>query len=578
VIATTESLGISLARSLQAAGVGHVFGVPGGQTMPLYGGILETDGIEHILMRDERSAVCAADAYSRITRRIGVCDATVGPGATNLVSGVAEAYGSSVALLAIIADIPRNWEHRRARGNASQAIDQTSIFAGISKWVARVMSAEALDDCLRVGVHVATSGRPGPVVLCIADDVFCGPSAGDAGSQISQVHTPAERFAPDPHRVSAASRLLAAARRPVIVAGGGAVASGAHAGLHRLAGLLECPVVTTMSGKSLFEEHHRLALGVCGSMGNPVANRAISEADLVCYVGCKAGQAATLSYATPAPGTSVIQVDIDPEEIGRNFPDTLALVGDAQCAVDVLLQHLEDDTRRTSGWDVAALRSDLADWIAAESTSPANAPDAGLRPQWITATVGGWASADDALVADASLVAGWTANFYPVRRAGQHALSPRGLAGIGWGPPAAVGAAVARRELELGGRTVLFSGDGAFAYSLGELEVMRRLSLPVTSVILNNSTLGWIKHIQEFTLSDYLSVDFCDVDFSRVAEGFGVPAWRVTEPDQLHEALRSSESVDGPCLIEVVSDETETAVLSIAEQRARPGGGFQGEL
>ena len=158
MIETTESVGVRVARGLKEAGVGHVFGVPGGQTLPLYGGILETPGIEHVLMRDERGAAYAADAYSRITGRVGVCDATVGPGATNLVSGIAEAYGSSVAVLAIIADIPRGWEHRRARGNASQAIDQTSMFTGISKWVARVTSADALDDCLRVALTVATSG------------------------------------------------------------------------------------------------------------------------------------------------------------------------------------------------------------------------------------------------------------------------------------------------------------------------------------------------------------------------------------------------------------------------------------
>ena len=166
MIATTETVGVRLARGLRAAGVGHVFGVPGGQTLPLYGGILETPGIEHVLMRDERGAACAADAYSRITGRVGVCDATVGPGATNLVSGIAEAYGSSVAVLAIIADIPRDWEHRRTRGNASQALDQASMFTGISKWVARVTSAAALDDCLRVapdGCHERSPRAGGAV-------------------------------------------------------------------------------------------------------------------------------------------------------------------------------------------------------------------------------------------------------------------------------------------------------------------------------------------------------------------------------------------------------------------------------
>jgi acetolactate synthase I/II/III large subunit len=577
VIATAETVGVRVARGLRAAGVGHVFGVPGGQTLPLYGGILETPGIEHVLMRDERGAACAADAYSRITGGIGVCDATVGPGATNLVSGIAEAYGSSSAVLAIIADIPRDWEHRRTRGNASQALDQASMFTGISKWVARVTSAAALDDCLRVALAVATSGRPGPVVLSITDDVFGGP-AGDSRPALEPVHAPAQRSLPEHGRIAAAAHALGACERPIVVAGGGAVASDAYDELRALAERLACPVVTTMSGQGILEEHHPLSLGVCGSMGNPVANRALAEADTVVYIGCKSGQAATLNYTTPASPVAVIQIDIDPEELGRNHPQTLALAGDARATLVALLAELGAAAAEATCWDVGSRRSDLSAWISARCEAPFNAPEAGLRPPWITATVAAHTSADDAVVADASLVAGWTANFMPVRRVGRQALAPRGLAGIGWGAPAAVGAAVARRELGLPGRTVLFSGDGAFAYSVAELEVMRRLELPITAVILNNRTLAWIKHIQEFALDDYVSVDFCDVDFSQVAKGFGVPAWRVSTPAQLDEALRAAGSASGPALIEVLTDPTETPVLSIAEHRARPRGHFEGEM
>ena len=480
-------------------------------------------------------------------------------------------------MLAIIADIPRDWEHRRTRGNASQALDQSPMFAGISKWVARVTSPAALEDCLRVALAVATSGRPGPVVLSIADDVFAAP-AGESRTAIEPVCAPRERYAPDPARTTAAAQSLSASGRAIVVAGGGAVASGAHDELRELAESLGAPVVTTMSGQGILADHHRLSLGVCGSMGNPVANRALADADIVVYVGCKAGQAATLNYTTPAAGTAVIQIDIDPEEVGRNHPQTLALVGDARQALAALLAELGSGQRPATEWDIAARREELAAWISARCEAAFASPEAGLRPQWITAAVAAHSSEDDAYVSDASLVAGWTANYLPVKRAGQHALAPRGLAGIGWGAPAAVGTAVARRELGLPGRTVLFCGDGAFTYSVGELEVMRRLNLPVTAVILNNRTLGWIKHIQEFALSDYLSVDFCDIDFSLVAKGFGIPSWRVTAPAELDEALRTAGSQRGPALIEVVTDPIETPVLSIAEHRAAPRGHFRGEL
>ena len=394
------------------------------------------------------------------------------------------------------------------------------------------------------------------------------------------VHAPRERFGPDPVRVAARGARTDGVAPAILVAGGGAVASGAFDGVRALAELLECPVVTTMSGQGTLEEHHRLSLGVCGSMGNPIANSAIADADTVVYIGCKAGQAATLNYTTPAAGTTVIQIEIDPEEIGRNLP------ADARAGRRRALRAGRADGRAGAG-----RRRTVMEWDVGRP--PRRAVGLGV------AAVGGAVQLTRGRAA-AAVDHRDGRRAHLGRRCGRGRREPgggldrpttsrsSGRAGTRWRRAAwRASAGVPRRRWELRWHGASWvcrvarcssPGDGAFAYSVAELEVMRRLELPVTAVILNNRTLGWIKHIQEFALDDYLSVDFCDVDFSQVAKGFGVPAWRVSTPEQLDEALRAAGATAGPALVEVVTDPTETPVLSISEHRAAPRRPFQGEL
>lgn len=558
------TVGDRLAQLLAESGVDRVFGVPGGQTLPLYEGIRKSGGaISHVLMRDERSAGFAADAYARLTGKVGVCDATVGPGATNLLSPLAEAHCSSIPMLAIISDIPRSWEHRRLRGNASQAMEQLEMFKPVSKWQVTLSEPASLENVLDQALRVAVSGRPGPVVLAVPDDV------GDVDIQWQRRVRPSAAFprhrsAPDPTQVQAARHALAQAKKPVLLVGGGVHTSGAGREVAQLARLMGAPVVTTITGKGVMAETDPQVFGVTGSMGSPKANEVVAQADLVFFIACKAGQLATFGYDRPAPGVATIHLDIDPEEIGRNFPDSIALVCDARLGLADLLAALGSD-RFAYEWNLDALRQDCRQWYDHITLRP-QVPGEPLKAQAVTRIIDEAMEPGDLAVCDASLPSGWAAVYLRLKEAGRAYLAPRGLAGLGWGAPAAIGAALARPQAK---RVFLFAGDGGYAFSMQELEVMVRLNLPVVTCLFNNNILGWIKHVQKARYGDnHISTDFNHIDFATVAQGFGARGYKVNSLDELRDALGKERQPQGPAIIDMNTDQWETPVLRNASGKA----------
>jgi len=552
-------VGHRMAELLVEYGIEYVFGVPGGQTLSLYEGIMRQNGkIRHVLMRDERSAGFAADAHARITGKTGVCDATVGPGATNLVSSIAEAYNASIPVLAIISDISRAWEHRRTRGNASQAMKQLEIFSTISKWQTTLNAPSPLDDVVDAAFRVATTGKPGPVVLSIPEDVFWATAAEPKSVDRSRgAIFPRHRFGPDPEAVKRARDAILRSHKPVLLVGGGALISNAGEEVRALAEHLDSPVCTTITGKGIIEETHPLVFGVCGSMANPIANQVIAEADLVMFVGTKAGQLATFGYDMPKPGVPTIHVDMDPEEIGRNFPDSLPMVSDVRLAIRDLLGLLGKDRPQTD-WGKEKLAQMREDWYKSAVDKKAKDGDP-MKPQAIMDVVNRLITEEDMVVCDASLASGWAAAYCRMLKPGRRFLAPRGLAGLGWGAPAAIGAALATGKKQ---RILLFAGDGGFAYSVQELAVMARLELPVVTILFNNDTLAWIKHVQKNRFKDsFISTDFRHIDFAMVARGFGARAYTVQTLDALQSALEKEKAPNGPAVIDMFTDQWETPVL-----------------
>jgi acetolactate synthase-1/2/3 large subunit len=571
--------GALLADLLIEHGVRHVFGVPGGQTLALYDGILDrAPMLQHVLTRDERSAAYAADSYARITGRAGVCDATVGPGAAKLPSGLAEALGASVPVVALVSDLPARLDPHRYRSAASQALDQSAMLAPVTKWHATVADPVTMPALVRQAFREATTGRPGPVVLFLPQDVLDGPAAdpaagetGDApfggppGTSARFGRFPAFRPPPEAGDVAAAADVLRRAQRPFILAGGGIMHSGAGAELTSLAEQTSAAVGTTLSGKGAIAEDHPLSVGVTGSMGTSAAAAALAEADVVLLAGTKASGGATFSWTLPRADQAVLQLDIDPAELGRAFPLRAALLGDARPGLQALTAALAGPA--APGQQPADSRvPDRARWRArigeltsawrAERDSERASDAIPIAPQRVLADIEAALGPEDVLVCDASLASGWGGVYLEQRLPGRRVLCPRGQAGLGYALPAAIGVATAHP----GGRTIVLTGDGALGYAAGELATVVEHGLPVTVVVLNNRSFGWIRWYRRITFGrGWEDNDFADVAFADVARGFGLHGERVTEPARLAPALRAALS-GKPALLDVVTEAWQTPI------------------
>ncbi|HEY7033870.1 MAG TPA: thiamine pyrophosphate-binding protein [Thermomicrobiales bacterium] len=546
-------VGDLLAEILATAGVEHVFGVPGGQTRPLYDGIFDRrPRIDHVLVRDERSGIYAADGYARASGRLGVCDATVGPGATNLVSGLAEALNSSTPLLAIVADIPRDQEHHRLFGQISQGFRQADTLRPVAKALFRLDDPSTAASTIATAIQTALSGRPGPVVLEIPDDVFAGPVPLQDLPALSTCY-PLDRAVAPSDALDRAAALLRAGERPILLVGSGAVWSGAWEEVAQLAEKLAAPVLTSITGKGIISDAHPLSAGVAGVFGRTGANHLLAAADTIFAIGCKLGQLTTFSWRYPRPDQRLIQLDVDSDAISSSARE--ALVGDARDTLRILLDLLQTEPSRSS-WGttaVAAARDAWQTYNATLATEPGT-----VDPRDVVDAIAMTIGPDDVLVCDASLVSGWGAAYLPIRQPGRRFMAPRGLAGIGWGGPAALGAQTA---LGSTGRAIALIGDGAWGYSLAEVETAVRRNLPITFVILNNSSLAWVLHDRRDT-GKALSCDFLDTDYAAAATAFGATGIRVGPTDDLETALAAALRSDQSTLLDIKSSRLLSPVLS----------------
>jgi acetolactate synthase-1/2/3 large subunit len=546
-----EHAGRTLVDLLCAHGVSVVFGLPGGQTNALYDGIAHDDRIEHVDVLDERSAAYAADAYARLTGRVGVCDATVGPGAAKLPSGLAEAFNSSIPVLAIVSDLPRATASRRYRGATSQALDQEALLHPVTKWVGVAGRPEDLGPIVRRAFREATSGRPGPVAVIIPQDVLDGPPPGDP--QAEDPHAagfgrfPSLPAPPDSGSVAAISALIAGAQRPLVVIGGGANRAGIGAQVDRLAGA-SVAVATTLSGKGAADERAGLALGVLGALGNPAAIAAAAEADVLILAGTKWGSGTTAGWTLPVAGQRVAQIDIDPVELGRDQPVDAIACADAVAtlaSLDLSPSNRESWRARIAEIKAGWLRDRAALW------SSAAVP---IDPQRVMGELSRVITAEDVVIADASLSSGWVGSFIESGEHGPRTLFPRGLAGLGWALPAAIGA------IEAGApRVVAVMGDGAAPYAIGELATLARSGVPLLLVVLNNSSYGWIRWYRRVAFGrGWEEPDLPETRFADVATAYGLRAVRIDDPEALAEVFGGA--IEGATLVEVVTSVWETPI------------------
>lgn len=552
----------AIIETLKKRGVDAIFGVPGGQTLALYDAIAKGDGsLRHITVLDERSGSYAADAYARSSGRLGVCDGTVGPGATNLISGLAEALNSSSPVLAIVSELLTETIHLSEWGSASQGSDQVELLRPVCKKVYAVRDPHELPYLLNRAISQAIGGRPGPVAIIVPMDVFekeLEPSR--LGSISLHDAPPAPRYVADPEAVARAAAIAVQAEKPVILAGGGAIGADAGAAVVELARLIDAPVATTWTGKGVIAEDDRLSLGVVGaSAGLPGTQAVVNDADAVIMIGAKSAQNSSFRWAFPRADQKVVHIDIDPSEMSRIFRTDASLVGNADLVVGQLIDAVKalGGRKDSVGWidtcaaAVTAARDDMAAQMALDIVP--------VAPQRVVAAMAAAADEDDILVCDASFSSAWGAMFWPVKKAGRRCVFPRGMAGLGFGLPAALGAAAANPKAQ----AFLLAGDGGFAYSVQELAVAALHNLRVRAVVINNGHYGWIKHSYKARFGGELPQNrLPEIDFRKVAEGFGCMAIRVERPEDLDAAFAKAKGVDGPVLIEVITCAEESPVTA----------------
>ncbi|MGH9246832.1 MAG: thiamine pyrophosphate-binding protein [Acidimicrobiales bacterium] len=557
--------GGTLVDLLVAHDVRFVFGVAGGQTAALYDAI--GDGrheIAHVAVRDERSAAYAADAYARTTGAVGVCDATVGPGTAKLPSGLGEAFNSSIPVVALVSELPTTTEARRYRGATSQALDQEALLAPVTKWTATVRRIDDLAPIVRRAFREATTGRPGAVAVICPQDILDGePAAIEPDPNARRfARFPALPVPAAPADAEGAATILTRAQRPLLVLGGGARAAGAGAAALRLVDAAGVGVATTLSGKGCVDERHPLAVGVLGTLGSGSARAAAEETDLLVLVGTKLGSGASLGWSLPRPGQRTVQIDVDPSELGRDHPVDALVMADARLGLEAIHTALARMDRGATANLRAEWRRRLAElgdeWRAARDQERGSSATP-VAPQRVMGVLQVLLETDDVVVADASLSSGWVGSYIECTAGGPMTLFPRGLAGLGWAIPAAIGAAVATTDR----RVVAVMGDGAAAYAVGELATIGQAGWPVKMVVLNNTSLGWIRWYRRINFGrGWDEPDAPATDFAALAAAYGIPSQRVESPDDVGPALGKAMAADGPALVEVVTAVWETPIAS----------------
>lgn len=557
----SETVADAIAAALVRHEIEFVFGQSNPTALML---AVEKAGIRQLLYRTENAAGAMADAYSRISNRIGVVAAQNGPAAALMVAPMAEALKASIPMLVVVQEVPASQRDR----NAFQEFDHFALFAGVSKWIRRLDDPDRAAEYVDHALVAANSGRPGPVVLLLAKDMLRSPSnAAGAKRQQSLASFPIDRPRPEARAVEAAAELLAKAESPIAIVGGGVHASNATQELSRLIEVGQFPVATTFMGKGAIDETGALSLGVAanitGANGPASAhNELIASADVVLLIGTRTNENGTEAWTLTSPNARYIHVDVDSLEVGRNY-EALRLVGDAKSAIADITAMLKQEDLSKRQESAPALAEQVS--VARERRASAILPEmsSGARPimpQRLMADLDQLIGPDDIVVADASYSSVWVTGYLTARKAGQRFLTPRGIAGLGWGLPFAMGAKLARPCAKVVGLV----GDGGFAHVWGELEMAVREDIPVVLIVLNNSQLAMQRHGELLGFGETTTgIEFNTVDHAAVAHSVGAVGVRIEDPEDFAPALRQALASHTITVLDVVSCPNAFAPLRI---------------
>ncbi len=554
-----------LVQTLRDHGVEHIFGLPGDTGMAFYDALYHEPGITHVMTRDERSASFMADVYARVANRLGVTEGPSGGGATYIIPGVAEAHGSAVPLLCLTSDTPIAQQHR----NVLTELDQVALFRPVTGWSERVPVADAMGDATRRAIRMALAGRPGATHLSLPADVLDGevqnPVERGTDERLSD-RLPMSRPRADRDEVARAAEMIVAASRPVIVAGGGVLASGAWNVLSELAESCGIPVATSINGKGAIDETSPVSIGVVGGNGaRTYANAWVTEADLVVFIGTRTDSTTTDHWKLPSreQPPMTIHLDVAEREIGNTYPNGAVLLGDARATLEDLRDALHSaaprllERSRDRLARLDAQRTQYFDQVGAAARSDAWP----MKPQRVVREMREVLDDEVVIVADPGTPTPYLGAQFPLRRPGRTTVIPRAHGGLGYALPGVVGAAYAAGER----RVIGMMGDGSFGMSVGELETIARLGLPVVLIQTANQTFGWIKELQHLYHGErYYSVDFHGVAYADIARGFGLDGVEIKDPDAFAPALRAALESGRPTFINVQTEPQMTETPPVA--------------
>jgi len=540
-------------KFLENKGVDLVFGYPGGAVLFLYD-VLGRSSIKHILARHEQGAIHGADGYARVTGKTGVCFATSGPGATNLVTGIANAYLDSVPILAITGQVSLDSIGR----DSFQEADITGIAMPITKHTYLVKDIETLPVIMEEAWNVAKQGKPGPVLIDVPKNIFA-----ESCNFSEAVFTPLSRKIPNKNnlaeQLSKVVKLLEKAKKPLMFVGGGVVSSGAWRELDKFIQLSKIPVVTSLMGKGVVPEEPGGSLGMVGMHGKPAANLALSNCDVLLAMGVRFSDRVTGNPNNFLTKTPIIHVDIDAAELSKNVETVIPVVSDAKQFLESLIKAFQESKIDIN---INLWLEQIDKWVVQYPLEYKKG--ALLKPQEIIEEVARQSASNSVVVTDVGQHQMFVAQYYPVK-GNRKFVTSGGLGTMGFGLPAAIGAALGRP----GENVNLFIGDGGFQMVVQELAIMAQYNLPVKVFIINNSCLGMVRQWQEFFYNKYYahSIFTSGPDFIKLVEAYGIKAMRLAESKDVEEVVNKALTYNGPVVVECIVDQEENVLPLIP-----PGG------
>ena len=529
-----------LLKCLEKEGVDTIFGYPGGQALPIYDALYHSP-IRHILVRHEQGAIHAADGYARSTGKVGVCLATSGPGATNLITGIATANMDSIPLVVLTGQVTTNMIGR----DAFQEADMTGITIPITKHNYLLEDLADLPRIIKEAFYIASTNRPGPVVIDLPKDLQDKNIAYDPTEEI-EMELPGYKLVAgvEDAQVKRAAAALLKAKKPIFYVGGGVIAGGASEILFKLAEKMQIPVTTTLMGLGAFPEDHPLALGMLGMHGSRYANYAISECDLMLAAGVRFDDRVTGRIATFAPNAQVVHMDIDAAEISKNIKAHIPIIGDVKESLTALYDALGDAKSEGGEW-----QAKLMGWKEQYPLTYKESKEGRIMPQYVIETLSGLTKGDAIITTEVGQNQMWAAQHYE-HKYPRTFISSGGLGTMGYGFPAAIGAAVGNP----GKKVIDIAGDGSIQMNIQELATAVQYKLPVVICILNNQFLGMVRQWQGlFYGGRYSYTDIASQpDFVKLAEAYGALGIRITKKEDVADAFKKAFAYDGPVVMDFV--------------------------